>query len=161
MEKKNGRSICGYEISSDKLAEQLLKNKDIYVLNNGGVTFTGGARLLHADFLEDVVRKIKPDIHVAIETSGYATDHIFRSVIPIFDIVLLDIKHTDPEIHKAYTGVDNKQILKNLEFLCLSHIDFVVRIPLIPGVNDMKKNMLNILSFIKDAQSLQRVEFSK
>jgi pyruvate formate lyase activating enzyme len=158
IEKKNKRDICGYEISSDKLAEQILKNKDIYTLHNGGVTFTGGEPLFQTDFVIDVVQKIKPDIHVAIETSGYATDDIFKSVIPMFNLVLLDIKHTDPVIHKEYTGVDNKQILENLKFLCLSHIDFIIRIPLIPGVNDTKKNMLNILSLIKGAQSLQRVE---
>lgn len=158
IEKKNECSICGYEITSDELAEQIVRNKAIYKLNNGGVTFTGGEPLFQTDFVAEVVRKIKPDIHVAVETSGYVPTDIFKEIIPMFDLVLLDIKHTDPVVHKKYTGVDNKLIIENLEFLCSSDTNFIIRIPLIPGVNDTKMNMLTILSLIKDAQSLLRVE---
>lgn len=158
MTKKNEQTICGYEISSDELAERLLKNKDIYNLNNGGVTLTGGEPLFQSDFIIELLQKIKPDIHSAIETSGHTAPNVFQKVLPLFDLVLFDVKQTDPVLHKKYTGVDNKLILKNLEFLCSSQTDFIVRIPLIPGVNDTKENMINILTRIKDAPSLIRVE---
>ncbi len=74
------------------------------------------------------------------------------------NLVLFDLKHTDPEIHKKYTGVDNSQILKNLEYLCMSDTDFYIRIPLIPGVNDSLENMENAAQLIKDAKYLKRVE---
>lgn len=158
MIKKNECSICGYEITSGELAEQILRNKEVYRLNHGGVTFTGGEPLYQADFVADVVQRIKPDVHVAIETSGYVAADVFQKMVPMFDLVLLDIKHTDPLVHKRYTGADNKLIIENLKFLCSSDTDFIIRIPLIPEVNDTKQNMLNILSFIKHAQSLLRVE---
>lgn len=48
-------------------------------------------------------------------------------------------------MHRKYTGVDNAIILKNLALLCNSGRDFIIRIPLIPGVNDTRENMSAIL----------------
>lgn len=158
MMRKGRRDICGYEITSDELAKQILRNKEIHKLNHGGVTFTGGEPLYQAEFLADVVCKIKPDIHIAVETSGYASPAVFKEIVPMFDLILLDIKHTNPVIHKKYTGVDNRLIIDNLKYLCNADTDFIIRIPLIPGVNDTEDNMNNILSLIKNAQSLLRVE---
>jgi pyruvate formate lyase activating enzyme len=74
------------------------------------------------------------------------------------DLVMLDIKHTDPIIHKKYTGVDNKLILENLDFLCSSTTKFIIRVPLIPGVNDTEENMENIAELVQYAKSLIRIE---
>jgi len=161
MVKKNERTMCGYEMTSEELANQILKNKDIYKLNNGGVTFTGGEPLMQSEFIRDVLDMIKPEIDTAIETSGYAPADIFKNTVKEFDLVMLDIKHTDELLHKEYTGVDNKLIMQNLQFLCLSDINFIIRIPLIPQVNDTENNMMNILDLIKDAKSLQRVEIMR
>lgn len=159
MNKKNGeKAISGNKISSDELAKLILKNKDIYQLNAGGVTFTGGEPLLQSSFIAEVLHKIKPHIHTAIETSGYSKPEVFERIIPMFDLVLMDIKHTDPGIHKKYTGVDNKIIMHNLKFLCKSETEFIIRIPLIPGVNDTEENMYNTMLLIKDAEKLRRVE---
>ncbi len=158
MIKKNERVLCGYKISADKLADQVLRNKEIYTLNKGGITLTGGEPLLQANFVIDFLRRIKPSIHTAIETSGYASPDTFQKVLPWLDLVLFDIKHMDSEEHRKYVGVDNKTIQKNLRHLCSSGKDFIIRIPLIPGVNDSKENMLAILNVIKDSKSLQRVE---
>lgn len=158
MFKKSERSICGYELSSVELAEQIIKNKDVYRLNNGGVTFTGGEPLFQPDFMMDVLDIIRPEIHTAIETSGHVYPDVFHRVIPNLDLVMMDIKHTDPVIHKKYTGADNRLILMNLDYLCSSGKDFIIRIPLIPGVNDSKENLQNILSLVKEAKSLVRIE---
>ena len=157
MNKKEGKVLCGYTIDSDTLAALVLKNKEIYFLNEGGITLTGGEPLLQADFLLEFLQKIRP-IHTAIETSGYASAGIFKKVASLIDLVLFDVKHTDSLLHRKYTGVDNKKIMRNLEYLCASERDFIVRIPLIPGVNDTEKNMLNVLSVIKGSKSLLRVE---
>ena len=158
MMKKDEKTLCGYRITVEELANQILRNKDIYSLNKGGVTFTGGEPLFQAGFLLEILRRIKSEIHTAIETSGFASEIVFREVVSLLDLVLFDVKHTNPVQHKKYTGVDNRLIRKNLEYLCSSGKDFIIRIPLIPGVNDTKENMLTILDIIKDAKSLQRVE---
>ena len=101
---------------------------------------------------------LKP-LHLAVETSGYTRSEIFRKLVANVDLVLMDIKQTDPEIHKKYTGVDNKQILKNLDYLCKANTPFHIRIPLIPGVNDTLNNMEKTAVLIKDAKNLVSVDF--
>lgn len=157
LEKKTGRILSGYEVDSDELAQKFLKNKEIFAMNSGGITLTGGEPLMQADFAADILEKSKP-VHGAIETSGYAKPEVFKKVAHSCDLILFDIKHTNKEVHKKFTGVGNEKILKNLENLCGWNIPFIVRIPLIPEVNDTRENMLAIASLIKDAENLQGVE---
>jgi pyruvate formate lyase activating enzyme len=157
MDKRTGRVLCGYEISSSELAGMMLRNKSFFEMNEGGITLSGGEPLYQPEFVIDLLKKVKP-IHTAIETSGYASSKVFKEIIEVVDLVLFDIKHTDPEVHKKYTGVDNKIILKNFSYLKRTGKKFIVRIPLIPTVNDTEENMKNILSIIKGTKSLIRVE---
>lgn len=158
MKKKDETVVSGTETESGELAERLLRDEKIFRLNRGGVTFTGGEPLLQADFLCEVLGLLRPRIHCAIETSGYASEVMFRKVLDNVDFVLLDCKHTDEVLHKKYTRVSNRPILRNLQILIDSGKDFVLRIPLIPGVNDSKENMLAVKALIADARNLKRVE---
>ena len=157
MDKKGHKELCGYEISAEALATLLLRDKDLYRDSGGGVTFTGGEPLTQAGFLCQVMQLL-PDVHKAVETSGFAPAKTFREVLDLTDFVLMDIKLVDPEHHRKYTGVDNATILENLQILKDSGKPFVVRIPLIPGVNDSKENMEATASLLKNAKGLQRVE---
>ena len=71
---------------------------------------------------------------------------------------MMDVKHTDPEQHRRWTGVDNSLILRNFRWLCDSGIPFILRIPLIPGVNDTPDNLRATAQLARDAKVLQRVE---
>lgn len=155
--KNNGVFLCGEKISSTELANRVLKNKDFFSLNGGGVTLTGGEPTAQAPFIIDFLEQIQ-EIHSAIETSGYASSDKFKEVISLVDLVLFDLKHTDENLHRKYTGVSNKPILENLRNLIDSGKEFIIRVPLIPQVNDTLENMSKILSLISDAQSLIRVE---
>lgn len=151
------RKICGTEYEAKTLAKELLKGKEVLEKNNGGITISGGEPMAQPEFLMELIEELKP-MHVAIETSGYAPEEIFKKVINAVDLVLMDIKHTDPIIHKQVTGVDNALILKNLEYLCSSGKKFYIRIPLIPGINDTRENMEKTAELLKDAKGLERVE---
>ena len=94
-----------------------------------------------------------------MDTSGYASKKIFKIALFLVDYVLFDVKHMDSEEHKKYTGVSNEIILENLKVLVNSNIPFVVRVPLIPGVNDSAKHSKKIYEFVKNATFLKRVEF--
>ncbi|AYO31331.1 glycyl-radical enzyme activating protein [Biomaibacter acetigenes] len=151
------RKICGIEYEAKDLARELLKGKEILEKSNGGITISGGEPLAQPEFLLELIKELKP-IHVAIETSGYAPEEVFKKVADVVDLVLMDIKSTDPKIHKEVTGVDNTLILKNLNYLCSTSKKFYIRIPLIPGITDTKENMEKIAALLKDAKSLERVE---
>lgn len=151
------RKICGQEFEAEDLACELLKGKEILVDSGGGITISGGEPLAQPAFLFDLIDRLKP-LNVAVETSGYASPDVFQRMVSMTGLVLMDIKHTDPAMHKRFTGVDNRLILENLEFLCRSDTDFCIRIPLIPGVNDTRENMEETVLLIRNARCLKRVE---
>lgn len=159
MVKKGETSICGTEYTAEDLAAKLLRNEAIFRMNSGGVTFTGGEPLAQGDFLIAVLEQLKGRIHTAIETSGFAPAETFREVLGRLDLVMMDIKLVDQERHRHWTGVSNAIILRNLETLIGSGKPFIIRIPLIPGVNDDEANLEATAALLEGAAGLQRVEF--
>lgn len=153
----DGDRICGKEVEAEDLAAELLRNRDFFAMNQGGVTFTGGEPTLQAGFLFDVLDRLD-GVHRAVETCGWCSEDTFRRMLERVELVLFDIKHTDPEAHRHWTGKDNAPILANLRTLKRSGKPFVVRIPLIPGVNDSLANMEATAALLQDAPALQRVE---
>ena len=155
---KQGRTeTCGYAIDADALVAKLRRDEDIFRDSGGGVTFTGGEPLVQADFLCEVLDKLT-GIHKAVETSGYASEQTFKRVLERVDYVLFDVKLVDSDEHKRWTGVGNELIKANLKTLCESGKEFVVRVPLIPGVNDTRENMEATAELLVGAKGLQRVE---
>lgn len=153
----NLRRFAGTEMTSEELVGKLRKQSDYYSRYGGGVTFSGGEPMLQAPFLLEVLNAI-PDMHRAIETSGYAEPEVFQSVMEKVDYIFMDLKIMDPVKHREYTGVDNARILKNTRYLCGQDKPFVIRIPLIPGVNDDVENYTRTAEFLRDAKTLERVE---
>lgn len=159
LKKKNGiEEICGEKISAQRLAQRLLRDDKIFAMNEGGVTFTGGEPLAQPAFLFEIMQLLKGRIHIAIETSAFAETEIFRKAVELADLVLIDNKSCDPTIHKKFTGVDNAQILANLKYLCAADTKFIVRVPLIPTVNDSASNMRALSEILKGSKNLLRVE---
>lgn len=152
--------VCGREIEAAELAEGLKKDAMIFSLNGGGVTFTGGEPTLQADFLCEVM-SLLPGIHKVVETCGHCSAESFSKVLSLADMILYDVKHTDTEIHRRYTGVGNELIMSNLKTLISSGKDFAVRVPLIPGVNDNIENMSALAGLLEGSERLQRVELMK
>lgn len=151
------RKVAGTVYTDEALALVLLKNKDILLMNGGGITFSGGEPLMQAGFLLDVTGRLQ-GLPTAIETSGYCKTEVFQRVIGRLDFIMMDLKLIDPQRHRYFTGVDNRLILENLEQLKRSGKPFVIRVPLIPGVNDTKENLTATAKLLLDAQTLQKVE---
>lgn len=158
MFKQEGPVTCGQRMTVDELKDKLMRQAEIFQINGGGVTFTGGEPLVQADFLEAVLKEIHPQIHCAMETSGYASQDAFCKVLEHLDYVLFDIKQTNDAIHRKYTHVSNHPILDNLKLLKASGKEFVIRIPLIPCVNDDARNMEHVRDLLLDAPHMKRVE---
>ena len=155
----DGERICGESITAMQLADRLSKNAGILKMTQGGITITGGEPLAQPDFLAELLILLHElGMHTAIETSGHASSEIFRQIAPLADLILFDIKSMDAEIHMKYTGVNNSLILDNLQWLAGSGVKFIVRLPLIPGVNDSIAQMEAVFGAIKDAVGLVRVE---
>lgn len=133
-------TIAGEVVSAVELAERLRKHAKILNLMGGGVTISGGEPLMQSEFVRELTGQLG-SIHKAIQTSGYAKPEVYRKVIEGFDYVMQDVKLADQEEHIRYTGVSNKWILENIEWLKASGKTFVFRVPLIPGITDTEKNL--------------------
>jgi len=151
------RRISGTWMTSRELADTIHENSDYYEQCGGGVTFSGGEPLMQAEFLTEVL-KLLPDVHTAMETSGFTDSQTFTTVVSHLDYVLMDIKIFDNDLHIKYTGVSNEQILQNAKILCAGDTPFVIRIPVIPGVNDNEQNFRQTAKWIAGAKALEKIE---
>jgi pyruvate formate lyase activating enzyme len=149
--------LVGESMSVDELAARLLQHRRVLSGSGGGVTFSGGEPMAQADFVVAVARAVRP-LHVAVETSGQVAGAVFRRVVDTMDLVMIDIKHTDPQVHRRFTGHDNRMVLANVARLCAGATPFVVRVPLIPGVNDDEANLERTARLVAGAPALRGVE---
>ena len=149
--------IVGRRMTAREAAEEVLKNEVLLNMNGGGVTFSGGEALMQPDFVMEA-RRLMPNLHAAIETSGFATPDVFDRVTGEMDLVIMDVKHADNDAHRHWTGQGNELILSNLARLLASGKRVRIRIPLIPGVNDGVLNLENTARLIENAKNLEKVE---
>jgi pyruvate formate lyase activating enzyme len=104
--------------------------------------------LFQPDFLLALLRACKgKEIHVALDTCGYASWEVMDQIRELVDVFLYDLKLMDEARHLEYTGVSNQPILSNLRMLSERGHDIVIRIPVIPGVNDDSENVRQIGEF--------------
>ena len=104
--------------------------------NNGGITLSGGEPLIHGNAAIELLKKCKEkNISTAVETCGYISSDILREAIKYTDLFLWDIKDTDDERHKKYTGVSNKKIVENLLLADSLGAKTVMRCIIVNGVN--------------------------
>ena len=119
-----------------ELYQQVKKDSLYFIATGGGVTFGGGEPLLRTDFIK-AFTALCDGWHFCAETSLNVPPEHIETAASCIDFFIVDCKDTNPEIYKAYTGRDNKQMLQNLRRLLeLAGPDRIqVRIPLIPGFN--------------------------
>ncbi|MBQ2930137.1 MAG: glycyl-radical enzyme activating protein [Clostridia bacterium] len=151
------RKIVGTPWEAEVLAARLRKDQDVFLHSGGGVTFSGGEPLMQWDFVKAVIERM-PGIHTAIETSGFASDAVFRSAMDTCDLIMLDWKVSDPVKHKHYTGVDQEPIRRHAEMLTRGNTPFILRMPMIPGVNDEPEHFETAARLVADSLMLQRIE---
>lgn len=105
----------GQPVSIDAVMAVLERDADYYEQSGGGITFSGGECMMHADALLELLNACKTrGWHTAIETSGMAPKSSFEKAIPYTDLFLFDLKHTDAQKLKEVTGADLDLILRNL-----------------------------------------------
>ena len=139
----NALSVAGQDMSEEQLMDIILKDKLYYEQSgNGGVTFSGGECLLYPDFMVQILKKCKENnINTLVESAFNVPWENIRKVLPYTDMLYVDVKHMDSDIHKMYTGCPNTLILENLKKLSLVTKNFLIRVPVIPGVNDDCENL--------------------
>ncbi len=144
------REKVGRKLTAIELFGEIQKDTPFYETSKGGVTFSGGEPLMQLEFLMELLKLCgNANIHRAVDTTGHASYETLMSVAKQTDLFLFDLKMMDPDKHEKYTGVSNQLILDNLRHLAEKEIELIIRIPLIPGVNDDMENLDRTGSFLK------------
>lgn len=136
-------SVCGREMSGQDVFGEISKDRDYYAASGGGVTFSGGECLLQPDFVAETAGLCrKAGIHTAVESAFCVRWEDIERIRAQIDLFIIDIKHHDSAVHRKLTGRSNALILANLRRLAALQADILIRIPLIPGVNDDDQNLI-------------------
>ena len=151
--------IVGQKVSVDEVMMPVRADCRYYETSGGGLTVSGGEPFLQPDFLEALLQAARREnIHTAVETSGCMPLEVYERLFSLVDLFLYDCKETDPTRHLAYTGRDNKQILKNLDWLIRHGACVRLRCPIIPGLNDHQEHLDGIAALLKRYSEIEGCE---
>lgn len=137
-------SKVGEYLTVKEVVAEIERDELFYHRSGGGVTISGGEPLLQWQFVHRLLEACKQrHLHTALDTCGYVHWPILKKVIEHVDLVLYDIKHMDPELHKKATGKSNRLILRNVRMIP-PQTKVWLRLPLIPGFNDSTENLTEL-----------------
>ena len=142
------REIAGREMSVAQVMVEIEKELPFYDESEGGVTISGGEPLFQPDFLSKLLLACKEqEIHTALDTCGFASWEVIDEIREYVDLFLYDLKLMDEARHQEFTGSSNEPILSNLRMLSERGHNIVLRMPIIPGINDDHENVRQIGEF--------------
>ena len=123
----NGKKVVGEDYTVEELLHEVLKDKSFYDSSGGGVTFSGGEPLMQHEFLVEMLKACKQaGLHTAIETTGFGNTADLLSAAEYLDLVFFE----------------------NLAALAADHNNIIVRIPVVPGLNDDDINIAKTAEYI-------------
>jgi pyruvate formate lyase activating enzyme len=133
----DARRLAGQWMSVDDVVAEVTRDQILFEESGGGVTLSGGEPLMQAAFAEELLAALHGrGIHTVLDTCGFANPKLLRRVSPHVDLFHYDLKLMDAEKHRQFTGVSNDLILANLKMLAEQGSAVIVRMPIIPTVND-------------------------
>lgn len=151
--------IIGRDVTVEEMLQVVEKDRAYYYRSGGGMTLSGGECLCQPEFARDLLRGAKErGIHTAIESMAGMPWENIQMVLPYLDLYLMDIKHTNPEKHKAFTGRSNERMLENARKTALSGMTrLVIRVPVIPGFNDTVEEIQGIARFAATLPGVDKI----
>lgn len=155
---------AGTLMDADYIIEQYERNKGFYT--DGGITVTGGEPLLQIDFITELFEKAKAKgIHTCIDSSGITFNPDspevmakFDKLMPLTNLVMLDIKHIDDEHHLELTKQHNKNILAFAQYLSDKGVDTWIRHVVVPGITDDEEYLYKLGYFIGGLKTLRALD---
>ena len=145
----------GQEMSVEAVLVEVLKDLPFYNTSRGGLTLSGGEPMQQFAFTSALLQAAKEaGLHTCLETSGCSTRERFLKIAPLVDLFFFDIKETDAELHRQFTGVSNQAIRANLLALDAAGARIVLRCPLIPGLNDRPEHLTGISELANQLQNV-------
>lgn len=125
------------EMSVAELYAETVVDELYFIATGGGVAFGGGEPALHPGFIREFRELCGNEWRLTLETSLNVSRENIEALLPVIDMLVIDIKDMNPEIYRAYTGQHNLRVEENLRLIAEAgrQSDCLVRIPLIAGFN--------------------------
>ena len=143
------RQLVGRSMSVQEVMEEIRRDITFFDESKGGVTLSGGEPLMQNNFSLAILQACREqDIHTVLDTCGFASWNVVKKFAPYVNLFLYDLKTIDMERHLETTGRSNERILDNLQKLSGMGAEVLVRIPIIPGLNDDQGEMERIGEFL-------------
>ena len=150
--------------SAQSLIKDYERNAAFY--SKGGITVTGGEALMQIDFVLELFRLAKQkNIHTCLDTSGItyrpgasSYNEKLDELMKVTDLVMLDIKHIDPEGHKVLTGHDNAGILAFAKYLEEKNVPVWIRHVVVPGITDDEQLLTRLGTFLGTLSNVKALD---
>ncbi len=132
----NPEGLCshgGEDRTVDELVAEVLRSRLMF-FDGGGVTLTGGEVSMQLEEVKEFLFRLRREgIHTCIETNGIHAR--LPELFEHLDLLIMDLKHHDPKVHKSVTGAENTLTVRNISAALAAGLPLALRIPLVGGFN--------------------------
>jgi pyruvate formate lyase activating enzyme len=148
----------GTLVTIDELVSKALKQK-AYFGKEGGVTVSGGEPLLQrAKLIHFFDRLHENGIKTCLDSNGRVLDDYTKDLLDRTDLLLLDVKHINPEWHKKLTSLSNTTTLKIAEHRESTGKPMWLRYVFVPGYTDQEEYLHEWTQHFSEYKTVERVE---
>ena len=152
-------SVVGREMTAKDVLDIALRDTAYYQVTGGGLTVSGGEPTFQSAFLLELLSGAKAlGLHTALETNGYIAPQVLEKLLPFADLFLLDFKLTDTEGLTAQTNAKGDAWEHTLATLTARNVPVILRLPVIPGINDTREHFARASALVKAHPNIQKAE---
>ncbi len=153
------KKVIGEDTTAGRVLDIVERDRPYYRRSGGGLTLSGGESLCQPEFAKALLYGAKMrGINTAMESMGCAKYEVIEELLPYLDDYLLDIKHTDPQKHKRFTGRENNLMLENAARIAQSGMTRLsIRVPVVPTFNDTVQEIAAIAAFAGRLKNVYRL----
>lgn len=153
-------TVSGEEKSIGEIIGEIEKDRSFFQQSVGGVTFSGGEPLAQGSELESLLKELnKLKIDVAIETSLHVPWQKIERFLAKNVSFLVDLKHTDADKFKRFTGGNTGLVVSNIKKLAALNENIIIRVPVIPEFNHTWPEMKKIIDFTVSLKTVREIHF--
>lgn len=151
----------GRQVSVKEIMDEVVTYRHFITASGGGVTASGGEAMLQPEFVRDFFRAAHAEgIHTCLDTNGHIRNHtdVIDEVLDATDLVMLDLKQLNDDIHKNLVGVSNRRTLDFARYLHKRGQKTWIRYVVVPGYTDDEDSIHRLGTFIQDMDNIEKVE---
>ena len=149
----------GRDVTVGEVMKEVERDRAYFRRSGGGLTLSGGESLMQPEFATALLKSAKnAGLTTAMESTAFADFSVIERYLPYLDTYLMDIKHTNQEKHKQFTGKPNGLALENARKVALSgQTNLVIRVPVVPTFNDSVEEIKSIASFASTLPGVKKI----